>query len=194
VITRIRRVKLPVPMLQLHIELAQVRPRVWRRVLVPENITLLKLHAVIQAAFGWGHAHLHEFEGRDGQRYGERDPLYDAPGEVASERTRLTTALVGGRTLRYVYDFGDHWDHRIKVEKTYAPDPGMKLPWCIDGAGATPPEDCGGAPGYEDFVQAMTDPTHEEHAEMAEWIGRDSWDPNAFDTSEANAWLENIKL
>lgn len=192
--TRVRGLKLPVPILQLHIELAEVRPKVWRRILVPETITLLKLHSVIQAAFGWSHAHLHEFLGRDGQRYGERDPLYDAPGEVASERTRLTTALAGGRTLHYVYDFGDHWDHRIKIEKTYAPDPGMKLPWCVDGAGATPPEDCGGAPGYDDFVQAMADPAHPEHNEMADWIGRERWDPNEFDTSEANGLLDNIKL
>jgi hypothetical protein len=86
-----------------------VRTKVWWRILVAETITLAKLHGVIQAAFGWGHAHLHEFVGRDGQRYGERDPMYDAPGEVASERTSLATVLRGGRTLRYVYDFGDYW-------------------------------------------------------------------------------------
>ena len=181
-------------MLQLHIELAEVRPKVWRRVLVPETITLAKLHAVIQAAFGWEHAHLHEFIGRDGQRYGERDPMYDAPGEVASERTRLTTALMGGRTLRYVYDFGDYWEHRIKLEKTYAPDPQIKLPYCTDGAAATPPEDCDSSSGYEDFIAAMADPVREEHAHMVAWIGRDSWDPNAFDTAEANARLEYVKL
>lgn len=185
---------LPAAILQLHIELAEVRPKVWRRVLVPETITLAKLHAVIQAAFGWGHAHLHEFVGRDGQRYGERDPLYDTPGEVASERTRLTTALMGGRTMRYVYDFGDYWEHRIKLEKTYAPDRQVKLPYCTDGAAATPPEDCGGAPGYEEFIAAMADPTHEEHADMAKWIGRDSWDPNAFNAAEANARLEYVKV
>jgi hypothetical protein len=189
----VRRVKLPPVMLQLHIELADVRPRVWRRLLVPETITLSKLHRVIQAAFGWCDMHLHEFTARDGQRYGTSDPTYDAPGAVASERTRLTTALVGARTMEYLYDFGDSWDHRIKVEKSYAPDPQIKLPWCIDGAGATPPEDCGGAPGYEDFVQAMTDPANPEHEAIVQWIGLRTWDPNRFDTAEVNTALEPLR-
>lgn len=192
--TRVKGLKLPVPMLQLHIELKEVKPKVWRRILVPETITLLKLHMVIQAAFGWTHAHLHEFIGRDGQRYGTSDPDYDAPGEVASERVRLTTAVGGGRTLHYVYDFGDSWDHRIKLEKTFAPDPQIRLPWCIDGGGATPPEDCGGAPGYEDFLQAMADPHHPEHKNMAGWLGHESWDPNAFDVADVNDWLADIKV
>lgn len=192
--TRVKGLKLPVPMLQLHIELEELQPKVWRRILVPETITLLKLHMVIQAAFGWNHSHLHEFIGRDGQRYGTSDPDYDAPGEVASERVRFTTALGGGRTLHYVYDFGDSWDHRIKLEKTFAPDPQIKLPWCIDGGGATPPEDCGGAPGYVDFLQAMADPHHPEHKNMAGWLGRDSWDPNAFDVADVNDWLADIKV
>lgn len=192
--TRVQRLRQPAAMLQLRIELAEVRPKVWRRVLVPETITLARLHAVIQAAFGWHDAHLHEFIGADGQRYGERDPMYDAPGEVASERTRLTTALAGGRALRYIYDFGDNWDHRIKLEKTREPDPLMKLPCCTDGAAATPPEDCGSVPGYQDFIAAMADPAHEDHADMVDWIGRDSWDPNAFDIAEANARLAYVKI
>lgn len=60
--------------------------------------------------------------------------------------------------------------------------------------GATPPEDCGGAPGYEDFVQAMADVNHPEHAEMAQWVGRDTWNPNAFDTIDVNDWLGSIKV
>lgn len=188
-----RRLKLPPQILQLHIELADVTPKVWRRILVPETITLGKLHRVIQAAFGWCETHLHEFIARDGQRYGTSDPMYDAPGEVSSERTRFTTALAGGRSLRYLYDFGDDWNHRIKLEKVYGSDPQMTLPWCIGGAGATPPEDCGGAPGYEDFVKAMTDPEHPEHEDMQRWIGLQTWDPNRFDTIEVNTALEALQ-
>jgi hypothetical protein len=70
----------------------------------------------------------------------------------------------------------------------------MKLPLCVDGAGATPPDDCGGAPGYMDFVQAMADPTHEEHEHLKGWIGRDSWDATAFDLHEVNSWLAAVKL
>ena len=113
----------------------------------------------------------------------------DAPGEVASERTRLTKALQGSRTLHYVYDFGDSWDHRIKVEKTFAPDPQIKLPWCIDGAGATPPEDCGGIPGYYRLLDILANKRHPEHREMLEWLER-PYDAEVFDPNPVNRALE----
>lgn len=191
--TKVQRIKTAPAILQVHIELRGTKPKVWRRVLVPETITLLRMHLVIQAAFGWGHSHMHEFIAGDGERYGTLDPDYDDPGSVSSENTRLTTALRRS-TLTYVYDFGDNWVHRIKVEKTFAPDPLMTLPFCVGGACATPPEDCGGTPGYTDFVQAMADPQHPEHDNLAEWVGVPSWDPLVFDTIAANDRLADIKL
>ena len=187
-----RLAKVPGATLQLHIELRHTKPKVWRRVLVPDKITLVQLHLVIQAAFGWSGGHLHEFMAGE-QRYGTPDPDYDTPGSVLSERTKLTRALTPAGTMDYVYDFGDHWQHRIKVEKTLLPDPQLKLPLCVAGANATPPDDCGGVPGYDEFVAAMRDPKHSEHAEMSEWIGR-PWDPAAFDIAVANLWLSEIKV
>lgn len=90
---KVQRVKTAPAILQLHIELRGSKPKIWRRVLVPETITLLKLHLVIQAAFGWGHSHMHEFIAGDGERYGTLDPDYDDPGSVSSEKTKLITAL-----------------------------------------------------------------------------------------------------
>jgi hypothetical protein len=148
---------------------------------------------VIQAAFGWGHSHLHEFIAGDGERYGTPDPMYDDPDSITSESTRLTTAL-NRSTLSYVYDFGDYWDHRIKVEKKIAPIPEFVLPFCAGGACATPPEDCGGAPGYAEFVRAMANPDDPEHDNLVEWIGTDAWDPLAFDTIEINDRLAEIKV
>jgi len=191
--TKVQRIKTPAAILQLHIELRGTKPKVWRRVLVPETITLARLHLVIQAVFGWSGGHLHEFNVGD-ERYGTLDPEYDAPGSVHSERTtRLASALGSSRTMNYVYDFGDNWQHRIKLEKTLMPDPQLKLPLCVAGANATPPDDCGGVYGYYDFVAAVSDPNHPEHAEMCEWIGR-PWDPAAFDIANANFWLNDIEL
>lgn len=190
---KVQRIRAAPAILQLHIELRGTKPKVWRRVLVPATITLLRLHLVIQAAFGWGHSHMHEFVAGDGERYGTFDPDYDDPGSVSSENTRLSTALRRS-TLMYVYDFGDDWEHRIKVEKTLAPDPLLTLPFCAGGACATPPEDCGGVAGYVEFVQAMADPQHPEHENMARWIGATSWDPLAFDFLAANDRLAEIKL
>jgi len=191
--TKVQRIKTAPKILQLHIELRGTKPKVWRRVLVPETIKLVQLHAVIQAAFGWGHAHLHEFIAGDGERYGTPDPDYDEPGSVSSESTRLTTAL-GRSTLSYVYDFGDSWDHRIQIEKTLAPDPLLTLPFCVGGACATPPEDCGGIPGYAEFMRAMADPNAPEHEHLAEWAGVRTWDPKFFDSIAANDRLAEIEL
>ena len=179
--------------LQLRIELRGTKPKIWRRVLVPQTITLRKLHSVIQAAFGWSGGHLHEFIAGDGERFGSPDPMYDDAEAVSSDNVRLTTVLRSS-TLSYVYDFGDYWDHRITVDKTLPGDPLLELPFCIGGAGATPPEDCGGVPGYEDFVRAMADPHHPEHAHLAQWIGADTWDPAALDSIEVNDRLGQIKL
>lgn len=181
--------------LQLHIELRGTKPKVWRRVLVPETITLAKLHLVIQAAFGWSDGHLHEFD-VGGERIGPPDPDYDTFGEIRDERkVRLLSALRANEvaTIDYVYDFGDNWRHRIKVEKKLEPMPKEMLPLCIAGANARPPEDCGGVYGYYEFVAAVSDPKHPDHAHMTEWIGR-PWDVKAFDIERANSWLQDIKL
>ncbi len=166
--TKVQRIKAPIGVVQLHIELRDTKPKIWRRVLVPETITLARSHGVIQAAFQWGGGHMHEFEAA-GERYGTSDPDCDPPGSVRSERIKLMSALGGGSTIN------------------------MKLPVCVDGANAAHPDDCGGVPGYEEFVEAMADPNHPEHADMKAWIGRD-WDPAAFDIEHVNSWLAEIKL
>lgn len=191
--TKVRRINPCASILQLHIELRGTKPKVWRRVLVPNTITLTKLHSVIQAAFGWNHTHMHEFIASDGERYGSSDPFDAMEGVTSGEKIQLMTVLRTA-TLNYVYDFGDYWEHRIKVEKTHAPDPQIQLPLCTGGANATPPDDCGGVPGYEEFVQAMADPNDSEHNHLAEWIGANTWDPTAFDSIEVNDRLAEIKL
>jgi hypothetical protein len=178
--------------LQLKIELAWIKPAIWRRVVVPETITLGKLHDVIQLAMGWCDCHLHEFE-IAGERYGVPDPDLDWGESVRAEgRVRLTTALSGGKTFRYTYDFGDGWEHRIKVEKVLPPDPALTTPLCLAGANACPPEDIGGPPGYADFVGAVSDPAHPEHDEMLDWYGG-PFDPTAFDVESVNEILRKIK-
>ena len=179
--------------LQLKIELAWNKPVIWRRIIVPETMTLGKLHDAIQAAMGWCDCHLHEFE-IAGERYGIPDPDFDWGVPVRSERrVRLVTALSGSKTFRYTYDFGDGWEHRIKVEKVLPPDPALATPLCLAGANACPPEDVGGSPGYLDFVDAVSDPNHPEHDEMLDWCGG-SFDPTAFDAQPVNAFLRYIKL
>ena len=172
----------------LHIEFKWIKPSVWRRVAVPDNITLSKLHQVIQAVFGWSDTHLHEFE-IDGESYGVPDPDWGPP-VISEQRKKLIRVLYGKKTFRYVYDFGDNWELRIKVEKTLPAIIFPQVPCCIDGANRRPPEDVGGVPGYEDFLAALADPNHPEHETMSEWYGDDEFDPTVFDCDWTNQWLK----
>jgi len=180
-------------LLQLRIELAWIKPKIWRRIVVPESITLGNLHHVLQMAFNWGGYHLHEFD-IDGERFGIPDPEVDWEPIRSEKRIQLKTALGEIGAFKYIYDFGDHWEHRIKVEKKLLGDLELShRALCLAGANAAPPEDVGGAPGYEEFVAAMADPNHPEHQRMCEWYG-DSFDPAYFDVIELSLAYHDLKI
>jgi hypothetical protein len=174
---------------QFKITLEGIRPPIWRRILVPQDTTLDKLHFIIQKAMGWHDCHMHAFQvGYD--TYGEPDPELDMINE---KRVKLSAlALEAGDKFDYEYDFGDSWTHRILVEKVLPADEGAVYPVCIKGKRACPPEDCGGPWGYESFLEAISDPKHEDHDEMLEWIGEE-FDPEEFDIEAVNKSLSKLK-
>jgi hypothetical protein len=88
-------------------------------------------------------------------------------------------------TFAYVYDFGDHWVHTVVLEKHVALEPAPKVAACIGGARARPPEDVGGTSGYQEFLEALLDSKHEEHAHMTRWCGG-HFDPEWFDLELIN--------
>lgn len=186
--------RLPVLQYQLRIELKHVEPAVWRRVLLPENVTLAKLHPILLWVMGWRGGHLHEYEIAR-LRYGV-PPDDDWPGRepvLDERRFRLNRFVETGlRRFKYIYDFGDHWEHIVVVEDVHPRKAGAPPVVCLAGESACPPEDVGGAPGYFEFLAAINDPTHEEHANMLRWIGG-SFDPKAFDLAEFNERLAEIK-
>lgn len=171
---------------QLHIELRDVRPKVWRRLLVPATIDLPRLHVAILWGTGWQGGHLHEFMFEDAN-YGPSEPGWDAPaGVIDEEGVTLKKALGAHASFMYVYDFGDNWQHKIKVEKIIALDAPLKRPMCVGGANACPPEDVGGAPGYAEVLEVLANPSDPEHENTKEWIG-ELFDPHHFDIDEINA-------
>jgi hypothetical protein len=179
---------------QIKVTLIGTRPPIWRRLLVPSNMTLAQLHDVLQAAMGWENSHLHEFRiGR--QRFGIPDPMdtfMGGPGCISERKARLSEVLnKPGAKAEYTYDFGDSWEHRLAVEKILPPEPGLASPVCTDGKLHGPPEDCGGIGGFYDFLEAIGDPAHEQHEELLEWIGG-SFDPESFSTAVVNQQLQRM--
>jgi len=129
----------PIPMYQLKITLTRVRPPVWRRVRLPATATLDELHRVIQIAFDWDDDHLHVFT-VDGRRYA--DPFFGLEETADEFRARLgRLAPSVGTALTYVYDLGDHWEHRIVVERIIETDDPATSAVCVGGQGDAPEED-----------------------------------------------------
>ncbi len=185
--------KPPESIFVLRVDLANIKPAVWRRLEVPADIPLARLHHVIQMAFNWDDSHLHDFE-IDGRRYGQRMPgPFDMEADELDERKfRLAEVAGAGSRFTYAYDFGDDWIHVITVEKVLAPTPGVRYPRCTAGKNAAPPEDCGGPWGYTELVQALGDPSHPERDDLLEWLDED-FDPTEFDREELNAGLGMLK-
>lgn len=185
-----KRVSAGATVLQLKITLVGVtKPPIWRRLLVPADIRLDRLHHVIQAAMGWQDYHMHVFTAGDAE-YGEPDPEL---GYADERKTTLGRVIGGaGERMRYTYDFGDGWEHDIVVEKVLRAEPGMRYPTCVAGRSRCPPEDCGGAWSYMELRETLADPDHDEHQEMLEWLEFETaseFDPAAFAVDEVNAAL-----
>jgi hypothetical protein len=178
---------------RLKIILDDVKPAVLRRIEVPFDIRLDRLHLTIQAAMGWTNSHFYEIRVAD-VGWSTPYPEQDWAGDFLDARkARLNKVIedVGTKTMRYLYDFGDGWEHTIKIERLLDPVPRMIYPRLIEATGRCPPEDCGGPFGYADFLDAIGNPKHERHSELTEWIGGD-FDPNVIDTDQLAAEVEAL--
>jgi hypothetical protein len=160
---------------------------------VSSDISLARLHRILQVAMGWYDSHLHQFI--VGEKY------YGVPGidefselDLKDEKkARLSQILSKSKQkIVYEYDFGDGWEHEILLEKVLGPKAGSRYPICTEGKRACPPEDVGGSTGYANFLEAISDPSHEEHDEYLEWIGGE-FDPEEFDVDLVNQRLKRIR-
>ncbi|OCP22453.1 MULTISPECIES: plasmid pRiA4b ORF-3 family protein [unclassified Ensifer] len=185
---------------QIHVSLDEIEPEVWRRLVLPSHWTLEQLHLAVQAAFNWWNYHLHEFR-IGGLRYGgvellTEDASDDDPRVFDFREVRLRDFEYGA-TFSYLYDFGDSWHHSVIIEEFKALDVTPKYGTCIDGARARPPEDVGGVPGYERFLEIMSDKEDPEHGDTKRWCGG-HFDPEWFDLAVVdkdvrNALRANVK-
>lgn len=186
----------------LRIELLEVAPLVWRRVLVSNQWTLASLHGYLQWVMGWTDTHAHEFEvgagivapdwwiaeiAHDGDARSHRDERGVSVAAVASEQG------IRGE-FEYRYDMGDGWRHRIIVESlpALAEIADLPLPICLAGENACPPDDVGGPPGYALLQEILADRSHEQHEDMVRWIGG-VFDPKGFDLNRLNRDFKGAK-
>lgn len=184
---------------RVRLDLKGTKPPVWRRLELPGDLTLDRLHLVIQHAMGWSDAHLHHFRGGSDPRAGYFLTQYDIEEEgeegVDEADVRLDQVVrKKGDKLWYDYDFGDDWEHVLAVEQVLESPPDSAT--LVAGKLACPPEDCGGVWGYTELAEwvrggydASAVPGPFESAEHAhEWLPID-WHPDEFDLAEAQQLL-----
>lgn len=177
----------PAATYRLQVSLRGIEPEIWRRFEMPSTATFTDLHRAIQDAFGWEDYHLWEFTTASRARacFAGMGGINEFTGEDVPDGDLTLAGFFGGKigeSCFYVYDFGDDWEHRVRLEAVGPAAPGRRL---LDGARAGPPEDCGGVGGYGrfvEFVRTGQDPYGEHPEELREWLG--DWDPEAFDLSE----------
>lgn len=191
---------------RVRIDLNGTKPPLWRRLELASDLRLDEVHEVVQAAFGWTDSHLHQF-GSGPSYYSRETEYYLCPfqaeeGEtgIPEEQVRLDEVLAEkGDRLFYMYDFGDDWEHTLKLEAVLPRDARAPRAVCTDGRREDPHEDCGGVGGYE-LIVAATDPTYPDHADAVAEYARvfgDEVDPAAyaptpFDLAETNAALASL--
>ena len=173
---------------QLKVVLNDMKPPVWRRVLVRSDIKLSTLHQVLQLVMGWNDSHLHGFRGNSIE---EPNQLREVPGD--ERRVLLSSVLKKlNSKLVYDYDFGDSWEHTVTLEKIMEDSSDNVLPICLSGKRACPPDDCGGAWNYPNILKALKDTNHPEHEDWLDWFPQD-FDPEKFDIGDVNRKLLRLR-
>jgi hypothetical protein len=179
---------MPDKLYQLHIELEEIKPPIWRRFAVKSDITLDRLHDVIQIVMGWTDSHAHGFV-IEGKRYVE-NPESEEDGINEAAVSLCDVVKKKGIEFTYIYDYGDDWEHRLKVEKANVPYDRRHGPlFCLEGRGACPPEDVGGVSGFKEFCKAMSNKAHPSHEEYCDWYGEESFERDRFDVDDVNLSL-----
>ena len=176
---------------QLKVQLKLGDHQVWRRIVVPDKITFNSLAGTIEKVFDWKGYHVHDFELLEDEEDYESDVpsyyvdkkmvIYDGTDEEGPEyldeekyeiesdmELYLYEIFEDNRQCLFTYDFGDHWEHLITVEKVID-NIENRRPKLIDRCGKRPPEDVGGISGYEEYLSVIDDENCPEHDSMVRW-------------------------
>lgn len=174
---------------QMKITLNGVKPRIWRRVVMPSTYRLDEVAEALLEAMGWANSHLHAFFVGE-LRYDMVGPYSE--GDELDERGFTLREVFDevGRTMRFEYDFGDGWEHTVLLEAVRLQTKAEGEPYCVAGKSACPPDDCGGPHGYMELLEIRENGTKTDwDRERLEWLGE--FDPTAFDPEEATAAMRS---
>jgi len=183
-------------LLTVEVTLRDTDLRVWRRLLVPGEATLDQVHDIVQVAMGWTNSHLHRFyagEGDDAAHFVTAEDLDEGEDGTPEREARLDQLLRAvGDTIRYDYDFGDGWEHQLRLVEVEALEGDVRAR-CIAGQLACPPEDVGGTHGYEQvaaWVRAgsppdAVPPSFGSYEHAIDWLPL-GWHPDEFDVEETD--------
>jgi Plasmid pRiA4b ORF-3-like protein len=176
----------------LKVNLNGSKPNIWRDILVPSDVLLSDLHLILQTTMGWYNGHLHQFIASNGEYFVPKSEYNDMGfNTTIYDKVKLSKLLqFVGNKMVYEYDFGDGWEHVVRLVKVLPHDKAMKLPVCISGKMACPPEDCGGICGYKELMETLANPKSSDYEEMLEWVGED-FDPKEFDKAYINDRLKD---
>lgn len=176
---------------QIQIYLKYIKPKIWRRILVKSDLSLLDFHKIIQTCTGWTNFHLHQFI-KDNIRYTIKTP-YNVLNEydnINEKNVKIHDLLkIEKEKIIYEYDFGDSWIHIIILEKILPIYKNMEYPICIKGKRSFPPEDCGSYCGYENMLEILKNSKHKEYKSYIEWLGG-KFDSEYFNKDEINNLLK----
>jgi hypothetical protein len=186
-----KQIKAHASSLQFRVSVRDVRPEIWRKLLVSSDITLEKLHTVLQVLMGWRNHHLYAFV-IDQKRYYPPNENYEDIGRNNSIQTKLSKVLRKTlSSITYEYDFGDGWVIELCSELKNDSLQQNQFAECIEGSRHGPAEDSGGSRGYMEKVKIYGNPQHKRHLEIRELIGP-KFDPEAFDLLQTNETLKEV--
>lgn len=175
---------------QLKVEINDIKPKIWRRLLVSSDTTFYQLHHILQIALGWKNYHLFQFD-LNKKFIGLPDP--DDSKTISAIDTSLKKMLVQGSKFEYEYDFGDYWTHSITVEDILSLNKDITYPSCFQGERNAPPEDCGGTDGYNNLLKVLKNKKSADREELIQWLGGEgAYDPEYFDLKMINKQLNGL--
>ncbi|MGC0363071.1 hypothetical protein ABH922_001055 [Rhodococcus sp. 27YEA15] len=179
----------------LRIELGDCAVPIWRRIVVSSDMYLEDLHSVVCQSVGWSGTQSHKWSvAHDGPDCGyigfptSGDRLPPGTNEVIEAGVRLEDVLsTPGDELFHLYGRLANWRHTITLE---LPSDSFvhRLPICVAGAGACPPENCPGPGEFEQLLGVLASARLRSAQWTLEWIDT-TFDPTRFSIREANERL-----